>query len=157
MTLPVESVWDFPRPPKLEPIDLRLVVSAFGRIIADTTAGYRILETSHPPTYYIPPADVDSERLIESDHTSYCEFKGNAVYQSISVGDDVVANAAWRYPEPTPHYSAIAGFLSFYASEKVQCQVGDEPVIPQPGSFYGGWITKNLKGPFKGVPGSRFW
>ncbi len=157
MTLPVESVWDYPRPPKLEPIELRLVVSAFGRIIADTTAGYRILETSHPPTYYIPPRDVASEYLVESDHTSFCEFKGHAVYHSISVGDHFVANAAWRYPEPTPYYSAIAGFLSFYASDEVRCQVGHEPVIPQPGNFYGGWITKNLKGPFKGVPGSRFW
>ena len=113
MPLPVESVWDYPRPPKLEPIDLRLLVSAFGRIIADTTSGYRVLETSHPPTYYIPPADAASEYLIKSDHTSYCEFKGYAVYHSISVGDDLVANAAWRYPEPTPHYSAISGFLSF--------------------------------------------
>ena len=157
MPLPVESVWDYPRPPKLEPISLRLVVSAFGRIIADTTAGCRILETSHPPTYYIPPADVAFEYLIESDHTSYCEFKGRAVYHSISLGDNLVANAAWSYSKPTPRYSVIAGFLSFYASDKVQCRVGDEQVIPQPGNFYGGWITKNLQGPFKGVPGSRSW
>ncbi len=157
MTLPVESVWDFPRPPRIERVDLRLVVSAFGKIVADTNTGYRILETSHPPTYYIPNSDVALEFLIEGEHSSYCEFKGRAAYFSISTEGKRINNAAWSYPEPTSHFSDIANHLSFYASDAVQCWVGNEPVISQPGNFYGGWITKNLRGPFKGVPGSRFW
>lgn len=157
MSLPAESVWDYPRPPRLESVSLRLTVTALGATIADTTSGYRILETSHPPTFYIPGTDVAFEYLIESDQTSYCEFKGRAVYYSISLEDKLIANAAWSYPEPTPRYAAIAGYLSFYASDEVPCKVGNEPVIPQPGNFYGGWITKNLQGPFKGGLGSRFW
>ncbi|MEX0346928.1 MAG: DUF427 domain-containing protein [Rhizobiaceae bacterium] len=157
MPLQVESVWDYPRPPKLEPVSERLVVTAFDLILADTVAGFRILETSHPPTYYLPQSDTAFDHLVESGHTSYCEFKGRATYYSISVEDRRIENAAWCYPEPAPPYSPITGFLSFYASHDVFCQVGGEPVIPQPGDFYGGWITRNLRGPFKGGPGTRFW
>lgn len=157
MPLQAESVWDYPRPPKLEPVGVRLVVAAFGATIADTRAGYRILETSHPPTYYLPQSDVALDLLVESRQTSYCEFKGRARYYSIAAENRLIENAAWCYPDPTPQYSAIAGFLSFYASPDVRCQVGDELVVPQRGSFYGGWITKNLRGPFKGGPGTRFW
>ena len=157
MPLAIESVWDYPRPPKIERVDHRLLVTIGAITIADTTSGFRILETSHPPTYYIPRSDVAIALLVESDHHSYCEFKGQSTYYSISAGGKFVTNAAWSYETPTSRYRPIAGMLSFYASADVHCQVDDEVVSAQPGSFYGGWITTNLKGPFKGGPGSRFW
>ncbi len=157
MTLPAESVWDYPRPPRLEAVGHRLLVTALDHIIADSISGFRVLETSHPPTYYIPLSDVASEHLAASEHRSYCEFKGRARYYSVAIGKTVFDNAAWCYPDPTPYYRDIAGFLSFYATQDVDCQVGDEKIIPQPGDFYGGWITPNLKGPFKGSAGTLHW
>ncbi len=157
MTLPVESVWDYPRPPRLEPVTHRLVVAMDGVTIADTVRGYRILETSHPPTYYIPPDDIHPQHLQPSARRTYCEFKGEARYWSAAVDGRLVSDAAWSYGNPTADYRAIKDFLSFYASRDLQCSVGGEPVLPQEGSFYGGWITGNLQGPFKGGPGTRFW
>ena len=157
MTLPLESVWDYPRPPRLEPVSHRLTVEMDGVRIADTTAGFRILETSHPPTYYIPPGDVDQTFVQPSARRSWCEFKGQAEYWSVAVADHRIPDVAWSYPEPTLRYAAIRGFLSFYARSDLRCAVGGEPVLPQEGDFYGGWITGNLEGPFKGGPGTRFW
>lgn len=157
MTLPTESVWDYPRPPRIEPVAHRLTVTVSGVMIADTSDGYRILETSHPPTYYIPLTDVERSYLRRSPRRTFCEFKGAAEYWSLAVDGRVIAEAAWSYSDPTPRYAAIRGCLSFYASDEVRCAVGDEPVLPQDGDFYGGWITGNLRGPFKGGPGTRFW
>ena len=157
MTLKSENVWDYPRPPRLEPVQERLMVTALGIVVADTTAGYRVLETSHPPTYYIPPADIRMELLQSETGGSFCEFKGRALYWSIASDGKTIPHAAWSYPDPTPAYAAIRGFLSFYASKADTCQVGEEKVLPQAGDFYGGWITANLTGPFKGVPGSSHW
>lgn len=157
MPLPAESVWDYPRPPRLEAVSHRLLVTALGHVVADSISGFRVLETSHPPTYYIPFSDVASQYLIASERSSYCEFKGRAKYFSIAISGTVLDDAAWFYPDPTAYYNDIAGFLSFYASPDLHCQVGDEKVIPQDGKFYGGWITPNMTGPFKGRPGTLHW
>ncbi len=149
-----ESVWDYPRPPRLEPVSQRIRILHAGRTLADTHAALRILETSHPPVYYIPPADLDLTQLTRSPtRQSFCEFKGLATYWSLPTSPD----AAWSYAQPTAPYAALAGHLAFYASRVDQCFVDDELVLPQPGDFYGGWITQNLRGPFKGAPGTRNW
>ena len=152
-----ESVWDYPRPPKLEPVTHRLRVVFAGIEIADTTSAHRILETSHPPTYYIPKRDVSMEHLVSVGGGSFCEFKGRATYWTIDVNDRRAEKAAWSYPSPSHAYIDIADDLSFYASKVDACFVGDEPVLAQDGDFYGGWITSNLKGPFKGGPGTLGW
>jgi uncharacterized protein (DUF427 family) len=152
-----ESVWDYPRPPRCEPVALRLRVSFNGESIADTIAGFRVLETSHPPVYYIPPGDIARQYLIAASGSSFCEFKGTAKYWSLDVNGRRAANAAWSYPRPTAAFAAIAGYLAFYASRVDECRVDDERVQPQPGDFYGGWITSRVVGPFKGAPGTRTW
>ncbi len=152
-----ESVWDYPRPPRCEPAAARLRVFFNGETIADTTAGFRVLETSHPPVYYIPPADIAQHYLIAASGSSFCEFKGHAKYWSLDVNGRHAANVAWSYPRPNAAFAAIAGYLAFYASRVDECRVDDERVQPQPGDFYGGWITSNLRGPFKGAPGTRHW
>ncbi|MBW7970640.1 DUF427 domain-containing protein [Bradyrhizobium sp. BR 10289] len=153
----MESVWDYPRPPRLEPVFRRLEVIFAGKTVAMTLNGYRVLETSHPPVYYFPPSDVDTAILKSSGGPSWCEFKGLAVYWSVEADGRIADRAAWSYPNPTEDYSAIANFYAFYASKMDRCYVGDELVTPQPGGFYGGWITSDLVGPFKGVPGSKDW
>jgi len=152
-----ESVWDYPRPPRAEPTPRRLTVTAGGRTVADTTRGWRVLETSHPPTYYIPPEDADRSLLRPNGRTSVCEFKGVAHYFDLVLGEEVRPSAAWAYPDPTPGFAPIAGHLCFYASRVDACTGGGEPVQAQPGDFYGGWITSDLEGPFKGAPGSLGW
>jgi uncharacterized protein (DUF427 family) len=152
-----ESVWDYPRPPKLEPVPQRLRVMFNGETIADTMSGFRVLETSHPPVYYIPPADIRMEFVRRAPGQSWCEFKGHAAYWSLEVAGKRSDNAGWSYPNPTPAFAAIAGCLAFYASRVDQCLVGDELVQPQQGDFYGGWITSNIVGPFKGGAGTRGW
>jgi len=152
-----ESVWDYPRPPALEPVEKRLRVVFNGETIADTTNGYRVLETSHPPTYYIPPEDIAMEHLSRESRTSMCEFKGRAVYYSITVGDRTVRQAGWAYPSPTPRFTDIADHVSFYASKMDACFVGDEQARAQEGDFYGGWITESVVGPFKGGSGTLGW
>ncbi|WP_291860928.1 DUF427 domain-containing protein [Bradyrhizobium sp.] len=152
-----ESVWDYPRPPCLERVSERLRVTLNGQTIADTTAGYRVLETSHPPVYYIPPADVARRYLLAAPGSSWCEFKGHAKYWSVDVDGRRAENAAWSYPTPAPAFADIAGYLAFYASRVDQCYVGDERVQPQQGDFYGGWITSRVVGPFKGGAGTRGW
>lgn len=152
-----ENVWDYPRPPRLEAVSHRLRVIFAGVEIANTTSAHRILETSHPPTYYIPKRDVRMEYLVSVGGGSYCEFKGRAAYWTIDVNGRRSERAAWSYPSPSHAYVDIADDLSFYASKVDACYVGDEPVLPQEGDFYGGWITPNLKGPFKGGPGTLGW
>ena len=152
-----ESVWDYPRPPRLEPVPARLRVVFGGETIADSTSGYRVLETSHPPVYYIPPADIRMDVMRPAPGSSWCEFKGQASYWSIEAGGRRSENAAWSYPDAVAGLRAIAGHLAFYASRVDDCFVGDERVQPQDGDFYGGWITSQVVGPFKGGPGTRGW
>jgi uncharacterized protein (DUF427 family) len=152
-----ESVWDYPRPPRLEKVSERLRVIFTGETIADTVAGFRVLETSHPPVYYIPPGDLDQQYLCAVSGSSWCEFKGHAKYWSLDVNGKRAENAAWSYPQPSPAFADIAGYLAFYASRVDECWVGDERVQPQEGDFYGGWITSRIVGPFKGGAGTRGW
>jgi uncharacterized protein (DUF427 family) len=152
-----ESVWDYPRPPRLERSRHRLSVMFEDVTIADTRSGYRVLETSHPPTYYFPPSDVALGLLKKADGSSICEFKGVAEYLSISVGDRISVRAAWVYPAPEQSYAAIAGYIAFYPSRVDACFVGPDKVVAQEGDFYGGWITPGIRGPFKGGPGSAGW
>lgn len=152
-----ESVWDYPRPPRLEPTSQRLRVVFNGVTIADTRQGYRILETSHPPGYYIPPADIQMQYLLRTAGSSFCEFKGRAGYYTVAVGDRRAEDVGWYYLDPPPAYAPIAGFVAFYAGKLDACYVDDELVTPQPGGFYGGWITANVVGPFKGGPGTWGW
>ncbi len=152
-----ESVWDYPRPPRLEPCTLRIRVEFNGETIADTTNAYRLLETSHPPTYYIPRSSLKTEFLKPNPQRSFCEFKGSASYWDLQVGERSSPACAWSYATPSPAYAPLRDHLAFYANRVDACYVGDELVQPQPGDFYGGWITSNLVGPFKGVPGSRGW
>ncbi|MFN3385839.1 MAG: DUF427 domain-containing protein [Candidatus Thermochlorobacter sp.] len=152
-----ESVWDYPRPPRLEPTARRLCVVFAGKTIADTTKGLRILETSHPPTYYIPISDIDMNCLKASTHRSWCEFKGAAMYWDLEVDNRLSLNAAWSYPNPMPNYTALKDHIAFYASRVDACYVDDEKVSAQEGDFYGGWITSDLIGPFKGGKGTWGW
>ncbi|MFM7064488.1 MAG: DUF427 domain-containing protein [Actinomycetes bacterium] len=152
-----ESVWDFPRPPRLEPVADRLTVVVAGMVVADTTAGYRILETSQAPAYYFPPADVDLSCLHESRSQTWCEWKGAASYLDVVVGDRLVHDAAWTYRRPSPTFAPVADHLAFYAQKADRCTVGDEVVLPNDGDFYGGWITSRVVGPFKGATGTRGW
>ena len=152
-----ESVWDYPRPPRLEPTVRHLQVIFAGEIIADTQRGYRILETSHPPTYYIPPEDVNQDFLVPSNHRSFCEFKGHASYVDIAVNDRKARQAVWYYANPSAPYAAIRHYLSFYASRVDACFVNGEKVLAQEGDFYGGWITREITGSSKGGPGTRGW
>jgi uncharacterized protein (DUF427 family) len=153
-----ESVWDYPRPPRLEPVIQRITVELNGATVADTTAAFRVLETSHPPVYYLPPTDVDESHLTRtSDNGSFCEWKGTATYWTVAVGNRVERDAAWSYERPSPPFEAITGYLAFYCQRMDRCTVGGDVVTPQPGGFYGGWITPAVVGPFKGSPGSMGW
>jgi len=150
-----ESVWDYPRPPRIEAIEWPLRVIHEGRVLAETRQGLRVLETSHPPCYYFPPADVDFSRLEASDYSTFCEWKGRARYWHLIDSAGRRENACWAYPDPVD--TRIREFVSFYARAVEACYVGDERVQPQEGDFYGGWITSWVKGPFKGGPGTRGW
>lgn len=153
-----ESVWDYPRPPRLEPNTRHLVVVLGGRVVADTHGGYRVLETSHPPVYYIPPGDIAPDALRPAAGVgSLCEWKGQARYWDVHGGDTVASRSAWSYPSPTPAFAPLADHVAFYAAPMDRCEVDGEVVVPQPGGFYGGWITGDIVGPVKGVPGSRGW
>lgn len=151
-----ESAWDYPRPPRLEKTADRLRV-IFGKAIADTVTGYRVLETSHPPVYYVPPSDIDDKYLRSAAGSSWCEFEGHARYWSLAVAGRTSDRAAWSYPEPTASFEPIRDYLAFYASRVDACWVADELVTSQPGDFYGGWITSRVVGPFKGGAGTQGW
>ena len=152
-----ESVWSFPRPAVAEPTSARIMIEHGGILLADTRASVRTLETSHPPSYYIPQADIRDGILRRAEGTSFCEWKGAAVYWDVVIGDLVLASVGWSYPSPTRPFAALKDRVSFYASAFDRCSVNGEAVTPQPGGFYGGWITDAVAGPFKGISGSRFW
>ncbi len=148
-----ESVWDYPRPPRLEETAKRVRVVFAGQVIADSTRALRVLETSHPPVYYIPREDVRAEFLVASGtRRSFCEFKGYASYWSLDVNGTLSKDAAWSYEKPARGYESIQGYLAFYAGAVDECLVDEERVEAQPGIFYGGWITSDIVGPFKTRP-----
>jgi uncharacterized protein (DUF427 family) len=154
----VEHVWDYPRPPAVEPCARRVRLELGGELIADSTSALRVLETSHPPTIYLPPGDVRRDLLSASDaRSTWCEFKGAARYFDVSVGERHVHALAWSFPEPTPGYEALRDHLAFYPGRVDAAWLDDERVHAQEGDFYGGWITADLVGPFKGPPGTLGW
>lgn len=151
------SVWSFPRPPRLERCDLPILVVFAGEVIARSDAALRLLETSHPPTYYVPPGDIAWPWLEPAAGRSMCEWKGVARYWTVRVGDRVAARAAWSYPDPFDDFAALRDHVAFYCAAMDACSVGGERAEPQPGGFYGGWITRHVVGPFKGGPGTAGW
>ena len=150
-------MWDYPRPAIAQPSKRRIRIEHGGAVIADTRAAVRTVETSHPPTYYLPRVDLLMTALRPSARRSLCEWKGQATYFDLVMNGETIRDVAWSYPRPTPAFASIAGHLAFYAEKLDGCFVDGERIAPQPGGFYGGWITADLAGPFKGVPGSRFW
>jgi len=152
-----ESVWDYPRPPRVEPSSKRVRIVFNGETIADTTNAYRVLETSHPPAYYIPQEDVKMAYLNRTSRRTFCEFKGAATYYTVKVGDKAETNVAWSYDSPTPGFTPITGYIAVYPGRMDACYVDDEQVKAQEGDFYGGWITSDIVGPFKGGPGTWGW
>lgn len=155
---PTESVWDFPRPPAIERVEWRIRVVHGGETIADAPWAYRILETSQPPAYYLDPSFVNAEHLQASAHRTHCEWKGTATYADVTTStSEPVTNAAWCYDPITPRYGEALGFWAFYAQTLDECWVDDEQVGSNPGNFYGGWVTSNVEGPFKGAPGTMHW
>ena len=152
-----ESVWDYPRPPRLEPVARRVTVELGGRKILDTFDIVRVLETSHPPVYYLPISAFVEGSLVDAAGSSWCEFKGAARYLDVHGGGQVRERAAWSYPHPSSGFDALADRVAVYAGAMDRCTVDGEVVVPQPGGFYGGWITADIVGPFKGVPGSAGW
>lgn len=152
-----ESVWDYPRPPRLEETEKHIQIIFNGVVIADTRRAKRVLETSHPPVYYIPPEDILMEYLSAGTGRSICEWKGEARYYTLEVNGKRAENVGWFYPNPTRGFLAIADHVAFYAAPMDACLVDGERARPQPGNFYGGWITHDVVGPFKGEPGSMGW
>ena len=152
-----ESVWDYPRPPPLERTERRIQIVFNQVTIADTVSAWRVLETSHPPVYYLPRSDLKNEHLLENPRTSLCEWKGTAHYLDVRVGDLSAPGAAWYCPNPTSGFHPIRDHVAFYPGVMDRCTVDGEIVRPQPGGFYGGWITSDIVGPFKGEPGTEFW
>ena len=151
-----ESVWDYPRPPELVN-DSRIVeVKWLNQRIAKTTTSVRVLETASPPTFYLPPDDVKTGLLEKAPGSSYCEWKGRATYWNISVDGNTLEKAAWSYENPTSGFKVIAGYFSFYPG-KLECYVDNIRVKPQPGGFYGGWMTPEITGPVKGESGTGGW
>jgi uncharacterized protein (DUF427 family) len=153
----MEDVWSYPRPPAVEQVALPVRIEFAGRAVAETASAFRVLETSHPPVYYLPRGAFTGCELVPAPGRSFCEWKGEARYWSIHAGGRTAERAAWSYPDPTPAFAAIRDHLAVYAGAMDQCLVGGEPVTPQPGGFYGGWITRGFKGPFKGGRGSAGW
>ncbi|MCP9819210.1 DUF427 domain-containing protein [Synechococcus sp. Cruz-9H2] len=147
-----ERVCDYPRPPALEPSGALVEVRALGKLLAETRRSLRVLETFHPPTYYLPPEDVRLELLEPAIGRSFCEWKGLARYYDVVVGDRRLERAVWSYPQPTAAFAALAGWFALYPALMDGCWLDGEAVIPQPGGFYGGWITSQVEGPFKGDP-----
>lgn len=152
-----ESVWSFPRPAIAETTRAHIVIEHAGTIVAETRASVRTLETSHPPSYYIPREDIAPGILRPANGSSLCEWKGAAVYWDVVIGDIVLPRIGWSYPAPTPSFAALRDHIAFYVEPFDRCSVDGETALPQPGGFYGGWITSTVAGPFKGAPGSRSW
>ncbi|MFJ3876879.1 DUF427 domain-containing protein [Streptomyces sp. NPDC090077] len=154
---PPESVWDYPRPPIVQPDDRHVVVRHRGVTLADSRACRRVLETSHPPVFYVPRDDVRTDLLSRSPTGTFCEWKGTATHWTLVLGPETVPDAAWSYEAPSPRYRCLAGHLAFYPARVELCTVDGEPVRAQPGDFYGGWITAEIRGPFKGGAGTAGW
>ncbi|HEX6127394.1 MAG TPA: DUF427 domain-containing protein [Candidatus Limnocylindria bacterium] len=152
-----ESAWDYPRPPRVERSSRLVRVEFAGRVVAESSQALRVLETAGAPVWYIPRDDVRTELLIPTPRRTFCEWKGAAHYLDVRVGDRIAAAAAWSYPQPSPGYEAIRDHVAFYAGRVDAAYVDGERVTPQPGRFYGGWVTSDVVGPFKGDPGSEGW
>ena len=153
----MERVWEYPRPPALVPCERRVRIELGGRTIAESTGALRVLETSHPPTIYLPPEDFAPGVLVPAPGRTLCEWKGSASYLDVVAGDRVEPAAAWTYRRPVPAYAALRDFVSVYPGRMDACHLDDERVQAQPGDFYGGWVTADLVGPFKGAPGTLGW
>lgn len=149
-----ESVWDYPRPPRLAEDARRILVRDGGRVLADSRRAIRVLETASPPTFYLPPTDIELDRLIVMPGSSLCEWKGPARYWALGARPE--AAVGWDYPQPAAAFQAITGYLAFYP-QRLDCYVDDERVRAQDGGFYGGWVTREIIGPFKGAPGTGHW
>ncbi|MGZ5367834.1 MAG: DUF427 domain-containing protein [Aeromicrobium sp.] len=154
---PVENVWDYPRPPSIEPSDERIVIELGGHVIADSTRSLRVCETSHPPTYYLPTEAFVEGVLRPATGTSLCEWKGEASYFDLVTPERIASRAAWTYPEPRRRFAALDDHVAVYPGRVDRCTVDGETVQPQDGDFYGGWITSRVTGPFKGAPGTMGW
>ena len=152
-----ESVWDYPRPPRLEDSPKHIRIICGGEVLVDTHRAKRVLETSHPPHYYIPPADIQMQYLQPSPRSTWCEWKGRAKYFTIAIGDTLLTDAGWSYPDPTPAFAGLQDYIAFYPGKMDACYVDEEQVEAQEGDFYGGWITSDIVGPFKGGPGTWGW
>lgn len=152
-----ESVWDYPRPPALDAVREQIRIEFAGRTIVDSKGGYRVLETSHPPTIYVPKDAILHASLIETPHRTFCEWKGVAHYYDIRIGDQNASQAAWSYANPNKSFAKITDYVAFYPSRMEACFLDDERVLSQKGDFYGGWITSKIAGPFKGGPGTMGW
>jgi uncharacterized protein (DUF427 family) len=153
-----ESVWDYPRPPRVEPLDRHVRIVLGGETIAESDRALRVLETASPPTIYVPRDDVRTDLLSEAEgaHTE-CEWKGTASYVNAEAGGKRANRVAWYYPEPKPGYEELTGYLAFYPRRVDAAYLDDEKVTPQPGAYYGGWVTDEIEGPFKGEPGTEDW
>jgi uncharacterized protein (DUF427 family) len=152
-----ERVCDYPRPPRIETVSRQVRILFAGETIADTRAALRVLETFHPPTYYLPPSAFRPGVLVPASGSSFCEWKGHARYWSAAAAGRIAERAGWSYPNPTSGFAALRDHVAVYAAAMEACFVGAQRVRPQPGGFYGGWITDELVGPFKGGPGTEFW
>ena len=152
-----ESVWNYPRPPRLVRVHQQIRVEFGGLVLAETTQGYRLLETASPPVYYFPPVDVRTAYLMPSVKQTVCKWKGIARYWSLRVRKHEALDAAWSYPDPREEYEDLRDYFAFYPGKMDACYVGKQRVTPQPGEFYGGWITSQVLGPFKGESGTEFW
>ena len=152
-----ESVWDYPRPPRLERTTNEIEVVLGGEVVARTGAALRVLETSHPPTYYLPMSSFTRGALRAAPGGSMCEWKGRASYVDLVGGDRVAEQAGWFYPSPTAAFAAIVDHVALYPGLVDRCTLDGEAVQAQPGGFYGGWVTSGVVGPFKGDPGTMFW
>ena len=153
----IEKVSDYPRPPRLERVSRHIQIVFGGAIVADTRTAWRVLETFHPPTYYLPPDSFAPGALVAAPGSSFCEWKGHARYWSVRAGDRIANRAAWSYAEPSSGFAGLRDHVAIYAAAMDFCTVDGEKVRPQPGGFYGGWVTDDLVGPFKGGPGTEFW
>ncbi len=151
-----ESVWDYPRPPRMAPDHRRVTVSVDGRMLVDTSSSVRVLETASPPTFYLPPHVVADGVLQPVAGESWCEWKGRAAYFDVVLPARRITRSVWCYPDPFPEFAALAGWLAFYPAA-FECRVDGERVQPQPGGVYGGWVTAELAGPWKGGPGTAHW
>jgi len=152
-----ESVWSYPRPAVAQQSNCHIVIKHAGQTIAETRSAVRTIETSHPPSYYIPPADIAPGLLRRAGGSSFCEWKGAAIYWDVLVGDIVLPRVGWTYPSPTTAFAMLRHHVAFYAGPFDRCLVDGELVTPQAGAFYGGWITSRVVGPFKGAPGTGGW